>query len=63
MAKETFTWVADTTYTRAFGTKAPACLEKGRTYPAAEFPAAVLEEWAKTGHIKFAGRDKTGREE
>jgi len=63
MAEKMFTWVGETTWTRSFGTRSPLILEKGKSYPAADIPADVLDEWIKTGHAKMAGKDKAGKEE
>lgn len=54
MAKEeTFTWLTDTTNTRSYGAKAPSLIEKGKTYPTADFPKDVVDEWVKTGNAKY----------
>jgi hypothetical protein len=62
MAKENFKWTGETTWTRSFGTKAPAILEKGKTYDTEDFPADVLAEWVKTGHAKMTGAAKPDKE-
>ena len=58
MAKERFTWIGASCFTRSFGGGKPAQLEQGKTYDAAGFPPAVLAEWEKTGHLKFVGKAK-----
>jgi len=63
MAEKTFTWCGESTWTRSFGAKAPSALEKGKTYPIEGFPAEVVAEWVKTGHAKYAGKDKPAKEE
>lgn len=62
MAEKTFTWAGETTWTRSFGTKAPAVLEKGKQYPVSEFPADVLAEWIRSGHAKMTGSAKPDKE-
>lgn len=62
MAKDLFVWIGESTFTRSFGTKAPSHLEKGKSYPASEFPDEVLAEWIRTGHAKYPEK-KSGKEE
>lgn len=54
MAKEDkFTWLTDTTWSRTYGTRAASVIEKGKTYPVADFPADVVAEWVRTGNAKY----------
>lgn len=63
MAKEVFTWVGETTWSRSYGAKAPSVLEKGQTYSVEGFPPEVIAEWVKTGHAKMTGKEKPAKEE
>ncbi len=59
-----FTWIGESTYTRTFGGGKPRFLEKGQVYDAAGWPAEVLAEWERTGHLKFeAGKAKPAKED
>lgn len=58
MAKENFIWIGEQTCTRSRAGRGAAVLEKGKAYPAAEFDLAVIEEWIRTGHAKWAAKEK-----
>lgn len=57
MAKQ-FTWLSDS----CFPKKGPD-LKKGELHNVADYPPAVIEEWAKTGHIMFEDEPKKSKKE
>jgi hypothetical protein len=63
MAKDRFTWLVGDTFARSKGGKAGGHLEQGKTYDAANYDPAVVDEWVRAGAAKYADGKKPAKEE
>ena len=61
MAKDKFIWIGEQTTAR--GTAGGRILEKGKEYPLGGITVEIVEEWVRSGHAKWAGKDKPAKED